>query len=124
MLKSKNIILYEILAVLGLFTIVYFSLAVKASHAFEYDSKTEAYNNKINLIQMMSEKYAENNLDLFEKKENIYITVSDLVKNNYFSPDDEDGNVFDPTSEIRTLNDLKIRLTYKDEVVTSKIIKK
>ena len=46
------------------------------------------------------------------------------MKNGYFVADDENGNVFDPTSEIKTLNDIKIRLKNNNGKISTKIIKK
>ena len=122
MLKSKNIILYEILIVIFIFTILYFAIANHISYSFVYDEKSVLYESKINMITSCAKVYAQKNLNLFEEKDTIYITVSDLVENDLIEPDDEAGNVKDPTSDVKTLNDTKIRLTYKNEEVSAKIL--
>lgn len=122
MMKSKNIILYEIIAVLAVFTIVYFVAANKASYAFAYDDVKVLYDNRINLIEKSAKSYGEHNLDLFEEEDTIYVTVKDLVENGYLLPDDENGNVKDPTSDVKLLNDLRIRVTKTDGNIKIKVL--
>ena len=122
MIKSKNIILYEILAVLVLFTIIYFVAVNKASYAFSYDESSMLYESKISHIDKMALLYGENNPDLFAEDDTIYITVADLVAKEYIVADDDEGNVKDPTSDVKLLNDIKIRITAKDGKVSTKIL--
>ena len=77
---------------------------------------------KINLIKSMSDIYAKKNMELFDEKSVIYITVQDLVDNDLIDADNTNGDVKDPTSEVKTLNDLKIRLTNKDGKISSKVL--
>lgn len=122
MIKSKNIILYEMLAVLAIFTIIYFVAVTKASYAFAYDNANSLYENKINLINKMAILYGENNLDLFTEEDTLYITVADLVEKEYLLADDDNGNVKDPTSDVKNLNEIRIRISYKNGEITSKIL--
>lgn len=122
MIKSKNIILYEIIGILILFTIAYFVAVNKASYAFAYDETSALYESKINLINKMATLYGENNLTLFEEEDTIYITVANLVEKEYIIADDEAGNVKDPTSDVKNLNELKIRITYKNGEVSTKTL--
>ena len=123
MMKSKNIMLYEILAVLIVFTIVYFFAANKISYAFDYNDVQVLYDNRISMIKKMAKLYGENNIELFEKDDNIYITVKDLVDKGYILPDDENGNLKDPTSEIKLLNDIRIRISNDNGNIKIKILK-
>lgn len=120
-MKSKNIILYEILAVLSLFTIIYFVVVNKASYAFSYD-KDSLYEARMNLINSGAKLYGENNLELFNEEDTIYVTVSELVENGFLLADDEDGNVKDPSSDSLLLNDKRIRITNKDGKITTKVL--
>lgn len=121
MFKSKNIILYEIIGVIAIFSIIYFIAVNKASYAFSYNETQELYTTRIHLIKKSAEEYANNTLDLFKEKDTIYITVDDLIKAGYLLAD-EDGKIMDPTSDVKSLNNLKIKLTYKDEKVNAKIL--
>ncbi|MBR4230642.1 MAG: hypothetical protein IKR74_00585 [Bacilli bacterium] len=121
-MNSKNTMLYTLFGVLFVFTIIYFVTANNISHAFEYDDSQEKYEMKINLIKSMSDIYAKKNMELFDEKSVIYITVQDLVDNDLIDADNTNGDVKDPTSEVKTLNDLKIRLTNKDGKISSKVL--
>ena len=122
MLNAKNSMLYMLFGILLIFTIFYFVTANNISHAFEYDELQEKYNIKINLIQSMADIYAQKNVDLFEEKNVVYITVQDLVDNEIIEADNANGDVKDPTSEVKTLNNLKIRLTNKNGKIASKVL--
>ena len=121
-LKSKNIILYEILVAIFIFTIIYFIVANHISYSFSYDEKLALYESKINLITSCAEIYAQKNMDLFNEKDTVYITVNDLVESGLIDADDESGNVKDPSSDVKTLNDIKIRISYKNDKISSKIL--
>ena len=122
MFNSKNTMLYILFGVLFAYTVFYFAVANNISHAFEYDEYQEEYNMKIDFIKSMSSIYAKNNSELFEEENVIYITVQDLVDNGLIDTDNDNGDVKDPTSEVKTLNNLKIRITNKDGKVTSKVL--
>lgn len=122
MLKSKNLVLYEIIGLLAIFTIIYFVAVNRISYAFTYDAETELYNQKISLIKKASENYASKNLEMFTEEETIYVTVQDLVDEGFYLADDESGKVQDPTSDVKTLNALKIRLSYKDGKISAKVL--
>ena len=121
-MKNKNIFLYLSLAILLIFTIGYFITVNKVSYAFAYNEEQELYNSKINLITKCALIYGEQNPDLFKEKDSIYITVNDLVEAGLIEADDEDGNVKNPMSDVKVLNDLKIRLTFKNDKVNVKIL--
>ena len=122
MLKSKNIILYEIIGLLLLFTIVYFVVVTKVSYAFTYDASEQSYNQKIFLIEKAGKIYGESHLELFEKNDTAYVNVSELVEMGYFTADDEIGNVKNPLSDVKTLNSVKVRLSYQDGKVNTKVL--
>lgn len=122
MLKSKNLLLYEAVAILLVFTIGYFIIANKVSYAFAYDSTTYLYDSKIKLITKSANLYGESNLSLFKEKDTIYVTVGDLVEKGILLADDEAGNVKDPTSEVKNLNELKVRIVLKDGKINSKVL--
>ena len=121
---KKNIYLYAFIGVMAVFTIAFFTAAIKSSYAFPTGKENTKYEEKLNIIKKCAQTYGEQNPDLFKEEENIYITVDELVKMNYLIADNEDGEVKDPSSEVKTLNDIKIRITNKDGKITTKIIDK
>lgn len=120
-MKNKNLYLYICIGVLFVFTIGYFVTINKVSYAFTTDVVQEKYEGICQMIIKSSNIYAENNENLFENKNTIYITVNDLIENKLLSPD-ENGDILDPRSKIKTLNDLKIRITKKDKKFEVKLL--
>jgi hypothetical protein len=120
-MKTKNIMLYAIIAVLLVFTIIYFTAVNHISYAFTDDSKA-LYDNKVQLITDCAEIYAKKNISLFEDKDTIYVTVSELVEKGALEADDEHGNVKDPTSEVKLFNDAKVRITKEKDNFTAKLL--
>lgn len=121
-MNNKNIILYEIIGVLLTFTVIYFLLVNKASYAFVYNEADVLYNNKMKLIEKSAELYASQNMDKLKKDETIYVTVKDLVSGGYMLADDNEGNVNNPKSDVKNLNETKIKITYKNEQLETKIL--
>lgn len=109
MMKSKNLTLYIAIGIIVIFSFVYFIVANKVSYAFDYDDKEELYNSRIMLIKKAAENYGEKNDKKF-KDNTLYITVDELVKDSYLIADDDKGNYLDPRSEVKTLNNIKIRV--------------
>lgn len=122
MMKTKNLIVYEIASILLVFTIVYFISVNKVSYAFSYDDVKELQESKVKLINSSAKLYGEINCDLFEESDTIYVTVNDLVANGYLLPDDDKGNVKDPSGDVKLLNDTRIRITNKDGKIDVKIL--
>ena len=121
-MKSKNICLYITIALFVVFSVGYLITVNNVSYALVNDEENYLYDNKLKLIQKSAKLYGENNSNLFAEKDSIYVKVSDLVKEGYILADDKDGNVFDPNNDAKKLNDLKIRITYKNDKVTTKVI--
>ena len=122
MMKTKNLIVYEIASILLVFTIVYFISVNKISYAFSYDDVKELQESKVKLITSSAKLYGEINCDLFEESDTIYVTVNDLVVNGYLLPDDDKGSVKDPSGDVKLLNDTRIRITNKDGKIDVKIL--
>ncbi len=119
---KKNMNLYIFIAIMVLFTVGFFVGAVKSSYAFPTGEENDKYEQEILLIRKSAEVYAEENPDIFTDKDAAYITVDELVKLGYLKADNDEGQVKDPSSEIKTLNDLKIRLTSEDGKITTKVL--
>ena len=121
-MKNKNVLLYIAIGIVVLFTAVYFVVANKISYAFAAEEETMLLDGKLNSLSMMAQLYGENNLDLFNEDDTIYVTVNELVEKGYVLADDDKGNVKDPTSDVKVLNELKIRITLKDGEIATKIL--
>lgn len=121
-MENKNLLLYITLGVLGLFTIIYFVIASNVSHAFSYDNDDVKYQNTLTYLKTSAELYAKNHPEIFNEKETVYISVDDLVTSKTIPADDEEGNIKDPTSEVKVLNDLRIRLTNKNGKIITKVL--
>jgi len=106
-----------VIILLGLFTVGILSVT---SYAYK-DSSNSYYEEKVLLIEKQALLYAKE-LDNLKEEENIVITVRDLVDNGYYVADDADGNVSDPRNSKNNLNDLKIKLSYNNGDITSKVI--
>ena len=106
-----------VLVVLGLFTVVMLSTT---SYAYK-DSSVDYYDQVINVIEKQAVLYGET-IETLKSDGNFVITVEDLITNGYYLPDDSDGSVFDPRNSKKTLNGLKIKLTYDNGKIKSKVI--
>lgn len=121
-MKVKNLPLYAFIGVITLFTIGYFISAYNISFAFPTGDETANYDNKLKLVKKAAELYGENHMERFGEENNFYITIDDLVKEGYLIADNEEGDYKDPTSDVLTLNDTKIRITNKDGAIEAKIL--
>lgn len=121
MSKIKNLRLYEAIFVIVIFSVIYFVTMNKYSYAFSYDSTYEQSKNEERLLTKAAQLYAENNKSIFKDKDTVYITVDDLVNAKLIKAD-ENGKVYLTGSDVKTINDMKIRLVYKDEKITVKLL--
>lgn len=119
---KKNIHLYIFLAIMTVFTAVYFFGAFQISYAFNYDEAKASYDAKIKLIEKGAKLYAENDESIFLSGDTVYVTVADLIAKNYLVADNENGDYKDPTSEVKTLNDVKVRISKKENNIEVKIL--
>lgn len=110
----------SLIVILVVFTIGYFVVANKISYDFTTDYEKDLYDLKLNTIAKNAKIYGENNADLFAEAEDAYITVADLAKQEFII--NNEGIVVDPRDEEKNLNDLKIKLTKKDDEVTAKVL--
>ena len=120
MKKIKNLPLYLSIFVIVIFSVFYFVSVNKYSYAFAYDKEKEQKVNQLVLINKCAEVYAENNSNLFSDKDTIYITVNDLINSGILPS--EEGKVYEAGSNVKLLNDNKIRITLTDGKYTIKML--
>ena len=115
LLKDKKIII--LVAILALFTTIYFFAINKISYAFSNDyDVNKAFSTYIDTIKQCAIAYGKANLDMFKEEKIIYIKVQDLIDNNYLIPD-EKGNIVNPLNNNETLNSKIIKLKYENEKI-------
>ncbi|MBE5806324.1 MAG: hypothetical protein E7313_06455 [Clostridiales bacterium] len=114
-LKDKKII--SLIVVLVMFTAFYFIVVNKISYAFSdnYDEE-EAYKKTIEIIEKSASKYGNDNLELFEEEQIIYVKVQDLIDNNYLVANDS-GQIKNPLNVKQNLNSNIIKLKYDKEKI-------
>lgn len=111
----------SLLIILGIFTIGYFFIANKFSYNFDVDFEEDLYELKIASIERQSEIYAKGHSELFSESNDIYLTVEELATENVIISN-SDGNVIDPRDKDKTLNELKVKITNKDDEITAKVL--
>lgn len=122
MIKQKNILLIVAIAIFVIFSVFYFVSVNQMSYAFVYNAEEEKYETRMNYIKIAAENYAKLHDDKFEE-DTLYVTVDELIKDNLLIADDEKGNYNDPTSSVKTFNDIKVRVeksgkdTYKTKIL-------
>lgn len=120
MSKIKNSPLYASIFVIVIFSIFYFVNVNKISYAFSYNETKESKIVQENLIIKCAEIYAENHKDLFKDKDTIYITVQDLI--DYKVLPSEDGKIYEAGSNVKLINENKIRISYNEEKFSIKLL--
>lgn len=118
-MKKSSIIEFSIIMVL--FGIVFFSFANKASYAFSVNYEEELYNQLIESIKNNTKIYAKNTKDFFKDGKDVYLTIKELADLNLVLAD-EDGNVVDPRDENKILNDVKVKISQKNDKIEVKIL--
>ena len=110
-----------LLIILGIFTIGYFLIVNKFSYNFDVNFEEDLYELKIAAIEKQSEIYAKGHSELFSESSDVYLTVEELATENVIISDN-DGNVLDPRDSEKTLNELKVKITNKDDEITAKVL--
>ncbi|MGN1378926.1 MAG: hypothetical protein ACI4XR_00790 [Bacilli bacterium] len=119
-LKSKNTLLYVTLFILVLFSIFYFVTMNKFSYAFSYNEVEVSKESQNLLINKCAQVYAENHQELFKDSDTIYVSINELVEENILPS--EDGKVYEAGSNVKTINNYKVRITLKDGNYEMKIL--
>ena len=128
MLKKKGFTLVELLCVIALLAVVT-SIATSGILKFSIKSKENLYCAKIELIKTAAKSYARNyekeinnSSQTYENHPSITITINDLVKKGFLSPD-KDNQVLNPidnsslnNKEISNLENLQELLIYNSKI--------
>ncbi len=120
-MNKKGYTTVELLVVLTIFSIGYFTATWVISDNFGGNFNEELYEEKISAIEQQASIYAEANDDLFLENKTAYVTINDLVEHNAVISNDK-GEVTDPRDSDNNLNDIKIKLTKEDDKVVAKAL--
>ncbi len=121
-LNNKGFTTIELLIVVFVFSIVYFVSVLNVTYAFETDNTEVSYDQKITLIEKQAEIYASDTDGFFAEEDTIYLYVKDLIEYGYLKAD-EDGNVVNPLTPNKFLNDDKIKIEKIGEKIVATFVK-
>lgn len=110
-----------LIVILAIFTVAYFVVANMFSYDFDVNFEQELYDLKIAAIEKNATIYAEGHEELFEESSDVYMTVEELALANVIISNSQ-GVVIDPRNNEDTLNDLRVKITNKDDVITAEVL--
>lgn len=120
-MNKKGYTVVELLVLIGVFTIGYFIAANMLSYNFDVDYEDDLYDLKIASIEEQAIVYASVHQELFAESDDVYMTVLDLALENVIVSNKE-GVVVDPRDSDATLNDLRVKITNKDDEITAEVL--
>ena len=115
MKNNRGAVSVGLIALLAVFTVGYFALANMFSYDFDVNYEEDLYDLKNAVI------YAEGHEELFAESSDVYMTVEELALANVIISNSE-GVVEDPRNSEDTLNDLRVKITNKDDVITAEVL--
>lgn len=119
-MKKNGYNVVELVVVLSVFSIFYFTAAFMISKTLDVDFLNDSYEHKIAYIEDGAVMYAKLNEDLFKDNKTIYVTVEDLVRaHTVYS---SNGVVEDPRSDGNNLNNVKVKITNENNKIKAKIL--
>lgn len=101
----------ELIILITILSIIFLIVLFKLSGNFK-NTKSELYDKEMKYILACCKKYATEN----KSTNNTKLTVNELVLNKYIAEDTENHEVYDPRDNTKTLNDLKLKITLKDDI--------
>ena len=121
MKNNRGAVSVSLIIVLAVFTVGYFMLANRFSYDFDVNYEEDLYDLKIASIEKNAAIYAEEHEELFAESSDVYMTVEELALANVIISNTE-GVVDDPRNNEDNLNDLRVKITNKDDVITAEVL--
>ena len=118
---NKGYGVVELVIVLAIFSVGYFVTANIVAKDLNVNYEETLYENKINTIETQAKMYAQNTESLFKYNASIYMTVEQLANLNAVQFDKE-GKVTDPRNTGSDLNNLKVKITNRDNKIEAKVL--
>lgn len=98
----------------------YFIVAINISGEFNVNYEQELYDMKIKAFETSAVLYGTAKEELFVEETDVYVTVDDLAQAGFVIS--TDGVVQDPRNEDKNLNNIKIKITKKDDEVKAQVL--
>ena len=121
MRNNRGAVSVSLIILLAVFTVGYFMLANRFSYDFDVNYEDDLYDLKIAFIEKNAAIYAEEHEELFAESSDVYMTVEELALANVIISNTE-GVVDDPRNNEDNLNDLRVKITNKDDVITAEVL--
>ena len=121
MKNNRGAVSVSLIILLAVFTVGYFMLANRFSYDFDVNYEEDLYDLKIASIEKNAAIYAEEHEELFAESSDVYMTVEELALANVIISNTE-GVVDDPRNNEDNLNDLRVKITNKDDVITAEVL--
>lgn len=121
MKNKKGYTAIELVVVIAIFTVAYFLVVNAISYVFDVDYEQDLYDMKIAAIEKQAIIYATGHTEIFADSDDVYMTVEELALNNAVVCATE-GVVVDPRDSSETLNDLRVKITNKDDEITAVVL--
>ena len=112
-MNKKGYTVLELLIVIIVFGIITAVTLSATSYAFR-DNTDEYYESKVSDIESNARRYGST-LEELKTEGSKVITVKELVDAGYLSSDNKNGDIIDPRNEKKTMNNVKIKITYSAE---------
>ena len=116
---KKGFTLIELVGVILLLGVLV-TIAVPSYNYVRKNINENLYEEKVTMILSASKLYAKDNEELFIDKDEITITVDDLINNNYIESE-ENGKIINPVNNSE-MNNIKIQITKTGIKYKTKII--
>ena len=113
-MNNKGYTIIDMVVLIAILAVSAIIILPKVSYAFS-NNLDSLYQNELNSYINIAEDYAKSNLDTLKKDGNMVISLDDLVKNGFISPEDSEGNVFDIRDNKTIINDMKLKIIYNEE---------
>ena len=121
-MRNKNgYTVIELVIVIAVFTVGYFIAANILSKNFDVNFEQDLYEETIAAIETQAALYGETHTEIFNESPDVYMTVEELALNNAVISTKE-GVVADPRNSEETLNDLRVKITNKDDEITAEVL--
>lgn len=120
-MNKKGYGVVELVVILAVFSVGYFVAANTISKELNVNYKETLYENKIAAIESQAEIYGKSNEEIFKDGNSVYMTIAELASANVVLYDKE-GVVTDPRDEENDLNNLKVKITNENDLVTAKVL--
>lgn len=114
--KKNGFTLVELMAVIAILGII-IAISIPVYNKVQKNIKNKNYENLVSLIEQAAAKYAsDTNITT--------LYVNNLIKDGYLDPDDNDGFIYDPRDNKKTINCYLIQVTENSGIYYPNLVEK